>query len=221
MLNSIRCHAGTLAAVAVLCAGAVGCAHAPPAPPATDDPEPFVLTPGDMVRLKVWRGEDMTGDYLVNNDGVVVFPLIGPMTVTGMSADSLKTTLVNAYSRYVRTPSIEVLPLRRINIYGAVQNGGLYPVDPTMTVADALALAGGVTPQGDPNKVDLIRDGRRIRAELTEDTRIMELPIRSGDHLYVPERSWISRNIGLVSTVVSGFISVAIVLLNDYLDKDR
>lgn len=175
--------------------------------------QPLVLFPGDMVRLRVWRGDNMNGDYLVNNDGTVVFPLLGPWPVTGKSADSLKAELVAEYGKYLRTPSIEVLPLRRVAITGAVQKGGLYPVDPTMTLADALALAGGATPQGDPNKVDLIRDGRVIRAELRQDVRILELPIRSGDQLFVPERSWITRNASVIASIITttGAIVVALI----------
>ena len=183
-------------------------------------PEPLVLLPGDMVRLRVWRGDNMNGDYLVNNDGTAVFPLIGPWPVTGKSADSLKAELVAEYAQYLRTPSIEVLPLRRVVITGAVQRGGLHPVDPTMTLADALALAGGTTAHGDPNKVDLIRDGRVIRAELRQDTRILELPIRSGDQLFVPERSWISRNAGVVSAMISATASLAVALLSFYRDRN-
>ncbi|HEX6940746.1 MAG TPA: polysaccharide biosynthesis/export family protein [Longimicrobiales bacterium] len=218
MQRSIQCLAGTLAAAALTVAGAAGCAsHATMTTPV--EPEPIVLFPGDMVRLQIWRGDHMNGDYLVNSDGTAVLPLIGPWPVAGKSADSLKAELLAEYARYMRTPSIEVLPLRRVNILGAVQKGGLYPIDPTMTLADALALAGGATPQGDPNKVDLIRGGRRIRAELSQDTRITELPIRSGDQLFVPERSWISRNAGVVGAIISASASLAVALLSFYRDR--
>lgn len=216
MSKSIRCAAATKIAAAVALAASMGaCAHTPPPPPPEIEmgAEPLVLFPGDMVRLKVWRGDNMNGDYLVNNDGTAVFPLLGPWPVTGKSADSLKAELVAEYGKYLRTPSIEVLPLRRVAITGAVQKGGLYPVDPTMTLADALALAGGATPQGDPNKVDLIRDGRVIRAELRQDVRILELPIRSGDQLFVPERSWITRNASVIASIITttGAIVVALI----------
>ena len=207
-----RAAVGRIAVTAILAASIAACAHTPPPPPEMG-PEPLVLFPGDMVRLRVWRGDNMNGDYLVNNDGSVVFPLLGPWPVTGKSADSLKAELVAEYGKYLRTPSIEVIPLRRVAITGAVQKGGLYPVDPTMTLADALALAGGATPQGDPNKVDLIRDGRVIRAELRQDVRILELPIRSGDQLFVPERSWITRNASVIASIITttGAIVVALI----------
>lgn len=206
-----RAAATRIAATVALAASIAACAHPPPPPELGS--EPLVLYPGDMVRLRVWRGDNMNGDYLVNNDGTAVFPLLGPWPVTGKSADSLKAELVAEYAKYLRTPSIEVLPLRRVTITGAVQRGGLYPVDPTMTLADALALAGGATPQGDPNKVDLIRDGRVIRADLRQNMRILELPIRSGDQLFVPERSWISRNAGVIASIISttGAIVVALI----------
>ena len=206
-----RAAVGRIAVTAILAASIAACAHRPPPPEL--GPEPLVLYPGDMVRLRVWRGDNMNGDYLVNNDGTAVFPLLGPWPVTGKSADSLKAELVAEYGKYLRTPSIEVTPLRRVAITGAVQKGGLYPVDPTMTLADALALAGGATPQGDPNKVDLIRDGRVIRAELRQDVRILELPIRSGDQLFVPERSWITRNASVIASIITttGAIVVALI----------
>ena len=169
-----------------------------------------VLQPGDLVRLRIWREPDLSGDFLVGTDGVVVFPLIGPRQVMDRSPDALKVELVEAYAEYLRNPSIEVLPLRRVNIYGAVQQAGLYPVDPTMTLYDALALAGGPTTNGDPDKFELVRDGERVKAKLARDTRIDELPIRSGDQLFVPERSWFSRNTGLVATMISATVSLII-----------
>jgi protein involved in polysaccharide export with SLBB domain len=78
-----------------------------------------------------------------------------------------------------------------------------------MTVADAIALAGGTTPQGKSNKVELRRHGEAVPGNLAGRLRIGESPIRSGDQIYVPERSWISRNpgiligaAGLISTIV-------------------
>lgn len=218
MSKSIRRAAARFTAAAALSVSVAACAHAPATPPDLG-PEPLVLLPGDMVRLRVWRGDNMNGDYLVNNDGTAVFPLLGPWPVTGKSADSLKAELVAEYAQYLRTPSIEVLPLRRVVITGAVQKGGLHPVDPTMTLADALALAGGTTQYGDPNKVDLIRDGRVIRAELRQDTRILELPIRSGDQLFVPERSWISRNAGVVASIISTTGALMVALISYFKDS--
>jgi polysaccharide export outer membrane protein len=170
------------------------------------------LQPGDLIRLKIWREPDLSGDYLVDEAGVAIFPLLGPMQVTAAPADSLKVRLTAAYQEYLRHPSIEVLPLRRVNILGSVRNPGLHPVDATMTLADALALAGGTTPQGDVDKIELIRTGERIHGRLSQRTMIADLAIRSGDQLFVPERSWISRNATVVATTISASVSLVIAL---------
>lgn len=171
------------------------------------------LRPGDVVKLWVWREEEMTGEFPVPESGVIVFPKIGPWAVTGKTTVKLKEELLAEYHKYLRNPSIEVTFLRRVSILGAVRDPGLYPVDETMSVASVLALAGGATEQGRPDHVELFRDGERLITSITQRTRISELPLRSGDQLYVPERTWISRNAALVSGMVSGLLSLAIALI--------
>ena len=85
-------------------------------------------------------------------------------------------------------------------IGGAVRNGGLFNVDPTVTISGALAMAGGPTPDGKTDEVLLIRDDEIITTILGGTTLIAESPVRSGDQLFVPMRSWISRNASLLAT---------------------
>ena len=120
----------------------------------------------------------------------------------------LREALLAEFQKYLRNPSIEITFLRRVNVLGAVRKPGVYPLDPTMTVAMALAMAEGTTPEGRSDRVELIRDGERLIANINQRTRIAELPIRSGDQLYVPERAWISRNSVLVAALVSGVFSL-------------
>jgi protein involved in polysaccharide export with SLBB domain len=171
-----------------------------------------VLQPGDLVRLRIWREPDLSGEFVVDEDGVATFPKIGPYHVTTDSPESLKKKLLAQYEVYLRNPSIEVTIMRRINILGAVQKPGLYPIDATMTIADAVAAAGGPTPMGDPRKVELIRNGVRIAEALTTQTTIAESPLRSGDQLFVPERNFLVRNSTLVATVLSVSVSLIIAL---------
>lgn len=156
------------------------------------------LRPGDVIQLRVWREPDLSGEYTVDERGRVVLPKIGVQYVTDDAPDELRERLVAEYRRYLVNPSIEVIFLRRINVLGSVRAPGLYPVDPTMVVADALAMAGGVAPEGRQDKIQLIRGGQVLEADITHRTRIADLPIRSGDQLYVPERSWFSRHSSIV-----------------------
>lgn len=168
------------------------------------------LQPGDIIRLQIWREPDLSGEFPVDPNGIVTFPKLGPMDVRTESAESLRSKLVAGYQEYLRNPSIEVTLLRRVIILGAVRNPGLYPVDPTLTIADAVALAGGATPEGNRREIELLRAGQQIGVKLNDAVRIADLPLRSGDQIFVPERSWMARNTGLIATLISAATSLVI-----------
>jgi protein involved in polysaccharide export with SLBB domain len=172
------------------------------------------LQPGDVVRLRIWREPDLSGEFPVDESGTAVFPKIGPTKVGSITADSLRTMLVATYSQYLRDPAIEVTFLRRVTILGAVNHPGIYPVDPTMTVHDAFALAGGTLATGSAKHFKLRRNGKEIDVDFSQDTPIGRTSIRSGDELYVPERSWFARNgiyvIGAAITATAIVVSTVI-----------
>ncbi|MFQ5536407.1 MAG: polysaccharide biosynthesis/export family protein [Gemmatimonadota bacterium] len=181
-------------------------------PPSMASPDSQLLRPGDVIRLRIWREPEMSGDFIVDEAGVVVFPRVGEYRVLDDTPETLAARLLADYRVYLKNPSIDVTVLRRIRITGAVNEPGLHLVDPTITVADALAMAGGATQLGDPDKIRIIRDGKAVAVDITRDTRIADSPIRSGDQIYVPERSWISRNSGVVAATITGTVSLIIAL---------
>jgi polysaccharide export outer membrane protein len=172
-----------------------------------------VLRPGDLVRLSIWREPDLSGEFQVHETGEIVFPKIGPLHVTSLSPDSLQRTLLSAYSVYLRNPSIDITLLRRVQVLGAVRTPGLYSVDPTMTLGDVVAKAGGATPQGNTKKFELRRGGQRVTATFTAETRVADTPLLSGDQIYIPERGWVSRNSWVVVAGLSATTSILVALL--------
>lgn len=175
-----------------------------------------MLYPGDVVRLKIWREPDLSGDYDVNAQGVAVFPKVGAIHVTDITTDSLQHLLIATYSEYLRDPAIEVTPLRRITVLGAVKNPGILNVDPTMSIADAVALAGGPTPDGNQKKVELIRGNRKKSVSVTVHRQVASADLRSGDELYVPERSWLSRNGYIVGAAIGAAAVITTTILANY-----
>jgi polysaccharide export outer membrane protein len=168
----------------------------------------FALAPGDALRLRIWREPDLSGEFMVDENGVVNLPKLGPIRATEESVGALKAKIISSYAAYVTQP-VEVTPLIRVRVLGAVRTPGLYRVEPIMTLSDAIALAGGTTGAAKGDHVRLIRDGRPVDAQLSPNAALAESPLRSGDHLFVPERSWLSRNPG----VVFGSVSAAATLL--------
>ena len=161
------------------------------------------LLPGDLVRIQIWREEGLSGDFQVDEDGVVTLPLIGRKTVLGISPEVLREQLTAEYDQYLVNPSVNVTLLRRVTVMGEVRVPGLYPVDATVSVAQLIALAQGVAPDGDVNRLTLVRGGREIRSDLAGTMALTDAGIRSGDQLFVGKRSWLSRNLSSLAWITS------------------
>jgi polysaccharide export outer membrane protein len=176
-------------------------------------PVTTLLRPGDLVRLRIWREPDLSGEFLVDQERVVTFPKIGAYRLTDESGEAFRRRIVAAFDEYLRDPSIEVGFLRRVGVQGAVRNPGLYTADLTTSVTDVLALAGGVSPGGDPNRVDLVRRGVRERLGVARTIALADSPIRSGDQIYVHPESWLRRNTGVVASAAASVLGALLFAL--------
>lgn len=203
----IRWHLGVATAVTVLLLSPFSAqarqADVRTAPNGSAESDVGAAQPGDVVRLKIWREPDMSGDFVVDARGVATLPRLGAIQVTTMSADSLQRYLVGEYARYLKNPSVEVALHRRVRVVGAVRSPGLYTADHTMRIRDVLALAGGASTDGRTDRVQVDRDGKTMTLNLKASPQANDFALRSGDQLLVPEKSWFSRNTPLVAAIVS------------------
>ena len=172
-----------------------------------------IASPGDSLRLTIWREPDLSRSYWIDESGSVNLPKIGQVRAAGVPSDVLAQQIVAAYQAYLTHSAIDVTILHRVQIRGAVRIPGIYYVNQTMTLGDALALAGSNTPEGQANKVRLVRRGEPVSGRLLTGTRLGEVELRSGDEIYVPERSWASRNMGFLSTVLGASATILVAAL--------
>ena len=154
------------------------------------------LAPGDMVRLHFWQEPQLSGDFPVDERGLVTLPLLGMRQMGQWPADQVKAQLIRDYARQLRDQPAQITMLRRVAVIGEVQNPGLYHVDPTMRIGDILALAGGPTPDARLNRANVKRQGRVMYAGL--DDSVLLQGFRSGDQIVVPRRAWIERNAAIL-----------------------
>lgn len=161
------------------------------------------VLPGDQIALRILREPEMSGVFNVAENGEVVFPRLGTVVVSGRSAGSLQEYLHTAYAEYLRNPTIEVTVLRRVGVQGEVRKPDVYMLDPTMTLRDVIAKAGGVTDIGNPRRIFVVRDGDRVRVGQGEMARLSAIELRSGDQIFVGQKSWLERNsLAVIGTVV-------------------
>lgn len=188
-------------------------AQATPAALRTDSAAATALRPGDVLRLHIWLEPDWSGDFTIDENGFATLPRLGPTQVTDVSTGELERRLVERYREFLNNPSIEIIPLRRISVIGAVKNPGLYPVAPSVTLGQVTAIAGGQTPESRRNVLELHRGTLVRRIDLGDDPRLAELRLQSGDQVYVPERSWLSRNAQWVVSTLVGVAGTTVYLL--------
>ena len=175
-------------AFCVLLAGCSSTSVIPTLPTAATVQQDYVLERGDRVRIRIWPDSSLGGDYLVEGDGQLYLPALGTMQAAGVPLSQLRTTLRDQYSEVMRNPTVSVVPLFRVSVLGAVTRPGLYEVDPTQGVVDAISLAGGFRPNARENKIRIVRAGEELR--LDDATSVATDPrwaLRSGDRIIVPE----------------------------------
>ncbi|HYW12533.1 MAG TPA: polysaccharide biosynthesis/export family protein [Longimicrobium sp.] len=176
----------------------------------------YSLAPGDLLRIDIWRERDLSGEFIVDVDGVVTLPLLGRQNVTGVPMDQLHARLMEQYAVHLRNPSITITPRRRVNIFGEVRTPGLYPLDPTVSLAGAIALAGGATELGDLQRIRILRGGQELRERVGVAETLAAADIRSGDQIIVERRGWFERNspmlLGTAINVLATIVTTLIIL---------
>ncbi len=181
--------AGTLGVAA--CAGSTATnSNGAPVPARDNTLEP--LEPGDALKLNFWREPELSGQYEIDEAGMTVLPILGARDVTTLPAGDLKRRLTDEYNQEIRNQEVQITLLRRVRVLGEVNQPGLYYLDATMTLGDAIALAGSVTSQGKQNDIRIVREGREVNSNLSLSELALE-QVTSGDEILVPERSWFSR----------------------------
>src|SRR4051812_10069841 len=171
------------------------------------------VQPGDRVAVKVYREPGLSDDVMVNERGDIVLPKIGTVHAASITIRALEDTLRRRFGVYLREPDISITVLRRVVVNGEVRRPDVYFVDPSSTLRDVIARAGGITEIGNPGRVAIIREGVTIPAPHWQDDVTLAADLQSGDQVFVGMRSWFERNaFALASTgvlVASFIISVA------------
>ena len=101
------------------------------------------LRPGDVVRLQVWREPLYNGEFAVDENGYAALPMIGRRKVTDEPWGMLREAFIAQLRTGLNTDGINVVPLRRIYVLGAVLKPGIYMLEPSVGVEGAVGGGGG------------------------------------------------------------------------------
>ena len=174
----------------------------------------LVLRAGDEIRVEIKDEVLLNGEYTVDQEGRVLLPLIGLKDVTHGPFSAVRRELLEAYAHELTEPVVILTPLMRISVLGEVRAPGVFPVDPSHTLADMIATAGGLTIEADTERISIIRAGIVFETTIDPRTGDLSLPMQSGDQIVVGRRSTLSQNLPIF---LSALTSVAVAVVTSLL----
>lgn len=160
--------------------------------------EVYLIGPGDVLNISVWKDESLTCSCVVRPDGALSFPLIGDMHAAGKSAEQIKAELEKKLDWYVPDVilSVEVKEINSMIIYviGKVNAPGRYVMNTNVDVLQTLATAGGLNIYAKRNKIKILRQEKDKTTifpfeydKIVEGSRLEEnIRLKRGDVLVVP-----------------------------------
>jgi len=123
--------------------------------------EHYLVQPGDLLEISVWREEYLEREVAVQPDGRISFPLVGVLDAAGTPVEQIQARVSEKLSQFIPDPvvSVSIKEIRgnRIYVLGQVQKPGQFTMNPTVDVVQALALAGGTTPFAELNDIKILR----------------------------------------------------------------
>jgi len=158
-------------------------------------PQGNLIGPRDALWIRSLVHTEFQDTLWIRPDSTVSLPYLGEIKVAPMSVKAWRDTLNQLYAQYFTDPAIDVLPLRVVYVFGDVKKPGRYFLPVGAGVVEALALAGGPNVYANLKGTTLRRDQHLQKVNLEQILRGKQpdLELRSGDVLFIPQKSFIFR----------------------------
>ena len=165
--------------------------------PATDIPVPgeYIVGPGDNINLNLYGKTNSQLTVVVDREGKINVPELGPIHVAGLSFQELKAMMKEEVKQ--RAIGLSVLTtlgeLRSVRIFilGEANRPGSYTVSSLSTITNALFVSGGIKKTGSLRNIQLKRNGQLVstfdlydlllKGDTSDDVRVLP-----GDVIFVP-----------------------------------
>ena len=157
-------------------------------------PSKYIIGPGDEVKILLWGRVNAQYNLIVDRNGNITIPQIGPIQVAGMAFEDMSKHLIKQSEQIVggnidiTMGSLKTIP---IFVLGDVRRPGAYTVGSFATTTDALLIAGGPTGIGSMRNVQLKRKGKVVKTFDLYDLFLKgdksnDKILEAGDVVFVP-----------------------------------
>lgn len=138
---------------------------------------PYMINPGDLLEVSVWKELDLQRQVLVRPDGAFSFPLSGDIVAVGRTVESIRSELTRKLEAFIPdlvvTVTVEEIRGNKIFVLGQVNNPGEIVMNPQVDVMQALSIAGGTTAFAQLNNIRIIR--RRNGTQTIQEFRYNDI----------------------------------------------
>jgi polysaccharide biosynthesis/export protein len=162
--------------------------------------ESYVLGAGDRINVNFFNVPEYSGEFQVAADGSVNLPVVGTVSIAGLTIPETSSFIANLYQAELAHPRVTVnLTARRplqVSIIGEVGKPGLYTLgaDQSAQVIQAIQTAGGLTQSANLRQVQIRRSFRgqtqtialNVQNLLENGDLTQNLTLQDGDSLYIP-----------------------------------
>jgi len=130
-------------------------------PSDTPIPSDYVIGPGDVLQISVWKNDTLSRVVPVRPDGKISMPLLHDVSAAGLTAMQLRDKISRALAEFLPNPEVAVavtdVRSMRVSVLGEVQKPGVLELRGTTTILEAIAMAGGFRDFASPSKITVIR----------------------------------------------------------------
>jgi polysaccharide export outer membrane protein len=159
----------------------------------------YLISPGDILRISVYKNPEMTNDVRVSEGGTIGFPLIGSVPVAGLTLPGAERKIAQMLKDggFVLNPQVNILLMQafgnQVSVIGQVNRPGRYPIEGAGgRLSGMLAAAGGIAGSGaDVVIVTGTRNGQPFRREIdvvkmsSSGNTADDIALAGGDTLFV------------------------------------
>lgn len=165
--------------------------------PASNVPVPsnYLIGPGDQLNVQLFGSQNRNLRLVVDRDGRLNFPELGPIEVAGKSFDVVSNEIEARVARQIigTKASVGMGNVRSIQVFvmGEVKSPGAYTVSGLSTITSALYASGGIQPTGSLRDVQLKRQGAIVRRLdlyelLLKGDTSSDASLLPGDVIFIP-----------------------------------
>ena len=168
------------------------------APAAVEEPAPYYVAPGDVLRIAVWKEPELSTDVFVRLDGMITVSVVGDVRAAGKTTEQIATEVRTKLRSVLEVPQVTVTVAQAVSarfyVVGEVAVSGAFPLTGRITILQALALAGGFREFAKRDRIVVIRERRGQRQAIVFNFRDLEagtnleqnIAVEAGDTLIVP-----------------------------------